>query len=258
MIRTSATGYAVAQRFNQEVLVPGLVRLPISLASKQAILSDGPAVLNGKIISIDTSKTVIPAISAKRRKVTEALSYWDFHAQLDQVGNYALIIDGGTPEGGAIQINDPTTVKVPSVGQQLPPFDTPTTDNHRGVEPICTRLTGGPCPFHAITLTDALKMGKPVVYMIGTPAHCQFGTCAPGLEALIVASKRLGDKLSIVHADVYADDSATTAAPAVDAYNLTFEPAIWFADATGKITMRLDAAWDQTELDESLDALLKA
>ena len=57
---------------------------------------------------------------------------------------------------------------------------------------------------------------------------------------------------------MYADDTATTHAPAVDAYNLTYEPVIWLADATGKITMRLDAAWDQTELNESLDALLKA
>lgn len=237
--------------------MPGLVRLPISLADNQAILSDGPAVLNGKVISIDTGKTVTPATSAKRRKVTEALSYWDFHVQLDTVGNYALIIDGGRPEGGAIQINDPTTVKVPSVGQPLPPFDTPTTNDHRGVNPICTRLTGGPCPFHDFTLTEALRTGKPVAYMVGTPAHCQFGTCAPGLEALIASGKRLGDRIVIVHADVFTDDTATVASPAVDAYNLTYEPAIWLADATGVIRYRLDAAWDATELDETLDALLQ-
>ncbi len=256
-IKTSADGYDIAQRFDQSVLVPGLARLPISLASKQAVLSDGPAILNGKIIDINSGKTVIPALSAKRRKVTEALSYWDFHAQLDKIGQYALIIDGGTPKGGALQINDPSGVAVPLVGSLLPPFDTPTTANPRGVNPICTRLTGGPCPFHSLTLTEALASGKPVAYMIGTPAHCQFGTCAPGLEALIVAGKRLGDKIAIVHADVYIDDTATVAAPAVDAYKLTYEPVIWLADAKGTIVSRLDAIWDQTELDEVLDALVK-
>jgi hypothetical protein len=142
------------------------------------------------------------------------------------------------------------------VGQQLPPFDTPTTDNPRGVNPICTRLAGGPCPFHDITLTEALALGKPVVYLVGTPAHCQFGTCAPGLEALINASKRLGDKIVIVHAEVYTDDSTTVSAPAVDAYNLTYEPVVWMADATGKIVARLDALWNQDELDEVLNALV--
>ncbi len=256
-IKTSADGYDVAQRFDQTVLVPGLVRLPISLASKQAILSDGPDVLNGTIIDINSGKTVIPALSAKRRNVTASLSYWDFHAQLDKIGVYALIINGGTPKGGAIQINDPSGVAIPLVGHALPPFDTPTTDNPRGVNPICTRLTGGPCPFHSMTLTQALASGKPVAYMIGTPAHCQFGTCAPGLEALIAAGQRLGDKIAIVHADVYADDTATVSAPAVDAYHLTYEPVIWLADATGNIVSRLDAIWDATELNETLDALVK-
>lgn len=254
---TSRTGYAVAQRFNQQVLVPGLVRLPISLASDQAILSDGPEVLNGMIIDLANDNVVIPAISARRRRVTDGLVYWDFHAQLDAVGNYALIIDGGTPEGGAIQINDPSSVKVPGVGQQLPPFDTPTFGDARGVDPICTRLSGGPCPFHDITLTEALSAGTPVAYLIGTPAHCEFGTCAPGLESLVTAGKRLGDKLAIVHAEVFTDDTATIATPAVDAYSLSFEPVIWLASAAGVIVTRLDAIWDATELDEALDALVQ-
>ena len=254
---TSRNGYAVAQRFNQEVLVPGLVRLPISLASDQAILSDGPEVLNGLVINLANDAVVIPAISARRRRVTEGLVYWDFHAQLDTVGNYALILDGGTPEGGAIQINDPSSVKVPGFGQQLPPFDTPTFSDARDVDPICTRLSGGPCPFHDITLTEALSSGQPVAYLIGTPAHCEFGTCAPGLESLITAGKRLGDKLAIVHAEVYTDDTATIATPAVDAYSLAFEPVIWLASATGVIATRLDAIWDATELDEALDSLVQ-
>ena len=74
---------------------------------------------------------------------------------------------------------DPAQVTVPYIGSVLPPFDTPTVDDHRGVEPYCT-LTPAPCPLHDVTLTQALASGKPVAYMVGTPAHCQTGTCAPG------------------------------------------------------------------------------
>jgi hypothetical protein len=49
--------------------------------------------------------------------------------------------------------------------------------------------------------------------MIGTPAHCQTGTCAPALEFLVKSHERLGDQVVMVHADVYADDAATTVAP---------------------------------------------
>jgi hypothetical protein len=92
--------------------------------------------------------------------------------------------------------------------------------------------------------------------MIGTPAHCQFGTCAPGLEFLINAGKRLGDRVSIVHAEVYTDNTVTAASPAMDAYNLTFEPVLFMADKTGKIVTRLEGTWDQSELDETMNALV--
>jgi hypothetical protein len=60
----------------------------------------------------------------------------------------------------------------------------------------------------------------------------------------------------VVHAEVYTDDSATTATPAVDAYHLAFEPVLFLADASGKVVTRLEGAWDQSELDEELDRLV--
>jgi hypothetical protein len=146
-------------------------------------------------------------------------------------------------------------VTVPYVGSRLPPFDTPTVDNHRGVEPYCT-LTPKPCPLHDVTLTQALASGKPVGYMIGTPAHCQTGTCAPALEFLVKAHARLGDKIVLVHADVYADDAATTLAPAVASLGLEYEPVLYLCKADGIVRDRLDVIWDQGELDQRLDAFL--
>ena len=254
-INTSKSGYGLVPRFDRALIVPGTARMPFSLSKDQAVLSDGPKLLTAKIVDT-ANKIVVPSVTAKQRRVTEGIVYWDFHVDLPTVGQYTMFIDGGDLDGSAISVNDPATVKVPYAGQQLPPFDTPTTADHRGVNPICTRLTGGPCPFHSITLTDALKQGKPVAYLIGTPAHCQFGTCAPALEALITSSKRLGDKLAVVHAEVYTDETTTTTAPAVDAYNLSGEPDMWLTDKTGKIMSRFEGAWDQTELDETLDTLV--
>ena len=247
--------YELAPRFARELIVPGTSRMPFSLAKDGALLSDGPEVLTGKIVD-SANQVVISSISAKRRRVTEGIVYWDFHPTLDTQGIYTLLIDDGTGDGGAIAVNNPADVPVPYPGQPLPPFDTPTTSAPAGVDPICTRIDGGPCPFHEITLTQALATGKPVAYLIGTPAHCQFGTCAPGLEFLITASKRIGDKMAFVHAEVFTDDTATVTTPAVDAYKLTGEPDLWIADAQGTIVTRLEGAWDQSELDETLDALV--
>lgn len=237
------------------MIVPGTSRMPFSLGDSGALLSDGPETLTAMIVD-DAGKVVIPTLAAKRRRVTEGIVYWDFHPTLDAVGQYTIVLDGGDPNGTAISVTTPSDVPIPYPGQQLPPFDTPTTDSPRGVDPICTRLAGGACPFHAMTLTAALATGKPVAYLIGTPAHCEFGTCAPGLEFLITAGKRLGDKIAIVHAEVFTDDKATTVAPAVEAYNLAGEPDLWLTDATGRILTRFEGVWDQTELDEALGAIV--
>ena len=52
------------------------------------------------------------------------------------------------PSGGAtFDVAEPGSVTVPSPGDPLPPFDTPTTDDAGGVDPICT-LEPEHCPFH--------------------------------------------------------------------------------------------------------------
>ena len=122
---------------------------------------------------------------------------------------------------------------MPYVGSLLPPFDTPTVDDHRGVEPYCT--------LHARAVPAARRSRSPrhcvgqaaSAYMIGTPAHCQTGTCAPGSGVPGDEHERLGDAVAMVHADVYADDAATTVAPAVAALGLQYEPVIYLGEANG-------------------------
>ena len=92
------------------------------------------------------------------------------------------------------------------------------------------------------------------MYFIGTPAYCTTGTCAPGLDALIALSKTIGNKAVFVHADVYKDKTATEAAPAIQAYKLSYEPLLYITDAKGVQVDHLDAIFDANELRETLAA----
>jgi len=246
------TGFTIAQRYPSDTFVPGKVRLPISIANKQSLLTTGPAVLNGRVL--DSTDKQIAAVSAPIHSTDIVIPYWPIVVQIDQPGTFTLRLDGDDGYGAAFQVSDPTQVTVPYTGSTLPPFDTPTVDNHRGVEPYCT-LTPKPCPLHDVTLTQALASGAPVAYMIGTPAHCQTGTCAPALEFLVKSHSRVGDKIVMVHADVYSDDAATTVAPAVSALGLEYEPVLYLV-RNGTVADRVDVIWDQKELDERIDAFL--
>jgi hypothetical protein len=240
----------VVKRFSDTANAAGPARLPITLAGSDGVLvTTGPATLTGRIL--DADGTEVTTFSVDRRDAEIANPYWPVRVDLATPGIYELFVDGTDANGVAFQLFDAAEVATPVNGDPLPPFDTPTVDDARGVNPVCT-LTPDPCPFHEITLTEALASGKHVVYMVGTPAHCQFGTCAPGLEFLVDLAPDYADRAVFVHADVYTDDTATTVAPAVGAIGLDYEPVIYITDATGAVVDRLDVIWDRTELDEVL------
>ncbi len=249
----------VVKRFPTTGLVPGSIRLPISLADTSGVLTtDGkvtlPQILTGKVIDTASGDVVIASVSADKHDANMATPYWPFIVDVQKVGVYLLILDAVPESEMSFQVEERKNVLSPLVGDPLPPFDTPTVDNKRGVDPICTRPEGT-CPFHDLTLTEALTSGKPVVYFIGTPAYCQTGTCAPGLESLIELSRTVGDAAIFVHADVYADKTATNAAPAIQAFKLSYEPVLYITDAKGVLVNRLDAVFDVTEMSSALAAV---
>ena len=245
----------LVQRFPQ-VLVPGNLRLPISLALSSGIISASsdfkfPQTLSAKVIDLSTDKVLIENISAKLHGAEISLPYYPFYAEITTAGNYSLIVAGGPYEGTAFSVLERGQVSVPGTGDSLPSFDTPTFADHRQVEPICTRQPK-PCPFHEVTLSDALKLGVPVAYIVGTPAHCSTGTCSPALDGLIEVAARVGDRAVFIHAEIYADEAATVIAPAIKALGLTFEPTLFIVDMSSKIVKRLDAVFDSLEISDAL------
>ena len=245
----------LVQRFPQ-VLVPGNLRLPISLALSSGIIDANsgfnfPQTLSAKVIDLSTDKVIIENVSATLHGAEISLPYYPFRINILMTGNYALVVSGGPIEGAAFSVLEPDQVAVPGANDSLPGFDTPTFDNNREVKPICTRIPD-PCPFHAMTLTEALKLAVPVAYLVGTPAHCETGTCAPALDGLIEVGSRIGDRAVFIHAEIYSDEAATVIAPAVKALNLTFEPVLFIVDANGKIIERFDSVFDSLEISDAL------
>ena len=250
--------FEVVQRFPQ-VLVPGSVRIPISLANQAGLLGktsgiELPTELRAQLLNSETGEVVIADMVAMRHDANIDPPYWPFRVDIADTGIYSLVIEGGTQDGAGVQIMDPATISIPLIGTPLPGFDTPTISNTRGVNPLCTR-TPEPCPLHDITLNEALKRGKPIAYLVGTPAHCQTGTCSPALEALLEIRELVGDRLTMLHTEIYTDDTATIVAPAVEALKMTFEPALFITDAKGVLIERFDAIFDAVEITEAFTTL---
>ena len=151
----------------------------------------------------------------------------------------------------SIKVVEPSEVHLPQVGSPLPPVATPTTDDHRGVDPICTN--DPPCPFHTHNLVDSLAAHRPVLLLLSTPRYCQTAICGPVLDLLIDAAPTGRD---VVHVEVFPNATGTDTGPAsaivTDAFGLTFEPVLYVAGADGIVTARLDSIYDGTELAAAL------
>lgn len=238
--------FALIRYFTDPSITAGLDRrLALGVADIDGTLRpEGPDELRAGLL--DEQGELIVEVVGRRRTESVALPYYEFRLDVAEPAVYTLRVDvDGARAEASFTVVEVGALPFAGPGDRLEPFDTPTASDGGGVNPICTREPG--CPFHEVTLTDALATGQPVVYLIGTPAFCQTGTCGPILELLMDVSGDF-DGVTFVHSEVFTDMTATTPAPAVDASGLTFEPAIFLVGADGVVVERLDVVVDVSEL----------
>jgi hypothetical protein len=184
--------------------------------------------------------------------------------KFDRPGVWTMIAEAKA-SGGPLLGSAAVQVKPKAGATTLIPGDrallsqTPTVEDHRGVEPICTREP--PCDMHRLTLADAVAAGQPVAFTVGTPRFCKSRVCGPNLEELIVVQQEVGDRMTFVHAEVYKDDQVQTvinqlAAPTFIEWRLETEPWLFLIDRGGLIVSRFEGPLTASQIREATKPLL--
>lgn len=225
-------------------------RIVLGLADADGVLkTDGPDRLDASLTDLDGAP--IAVLQGVRRQRDIPRPYYEFRVDLPRPSTYRLAVQRPAGELDIALAAVPAgSLRYPEPGEPLPGFDTPTTADGRGVDPVCTR--DPICPFHERTLTEALAAGGPVAYLIGTPAYCKTGICGPVLDVMMTLSAEFPD-IAFVHSEVYTDRTLETVAPAVDVLGLPFEPVFFVTDASGTVVERLDVIFDTDELRGALE-----
>lgn len=235
-------------------------RLPVGVAdSAGALVDDPPETLTFRIEDAETGALVEEGVEVGRRDAGLPRAYYPLAFTTPAVGFYQAITEvDGEPISAAFTVSEPDTIAVPQPGQPLPPTPTPTVDEPRGVEPICT--DDPTCPLHDVDLETALGT-TPLAVLVSTPAFCQTAICGPVLDLFVEARDATPD-VTFVHVEVYesaeeveSEGPQATLAPAVAAWQLPYEPCLFLVADDGTVAERLDVIYDADELAEALARL---
>lgn len=168
----------------------------------------------------------------------------------------AQVVDGGKRREGDLSFQVAESSSTVTVGQKAIAVESPTFDDHRGVDPICTRTP--PCSMHDITIAKALEAGKPAVFSFATPKYCTSRTCGPVVDIAEAARQEVGDKASFVHIEVWKDEASVgkEPSPAFSAWKLEAEPWLFFVAADGTVRARWSGAIGSEETKQAVRDLV--
>ena len=152
-----------------------------------------------------------------------------------------VAVEGERYGAAAVNAVAPENSEVAAPGDVAPVVATPTTENERGYETICTQ--DPPCGMHEVSLDEALESGQPVMLLFATPEYCQTVVCGPAVEVVdgVRTGGDWGDTVWI-HCEIYSETGGgelVTGKP-VREWNLPSEPWLFGIDAQGTVASRLD------------------
>jgi hypothetical protein len=239
-------------------------RVPFGLADDEGLL---PAGLAPEELTVTVrgpeGEDVASGLTAPLYTEGLARPYYAFEFTPKAAGFYDYVIDA--PEGEIIsqvqivEADDPIASAMVGPGDPMPALMTPTTDDPRGVTPICTREPN--CDLHGRTVADVLAAGEPLALLVATPAFCQTVICGPVLDVLLGVMPDVAG-VAAIHAEVFADPENNPArpteedfAPVISELGLAFEPVLYTVGADGIVRQRLDYIFGEAEIRRALEDL---
>lgn len=241
-------------------------RVPFGISDEEGLLSTtlAPEEVTVDVIGPDGS-VVAEGLTSPLYSGGLPRPYYAIEFTPEVAGFFDLKIDTGA--GGEVvtqvqivEADDPAVAAMVGPGDPMPPVQTPTIDDPRGVTPICTREPA--CELHTRTVAQVLDAGEPFALLVATPAFCQTAVCGPVLDVLLSVLPGVSG-IAAVHAEVYADpaNNATPPvpedfAPVIAELGLAFEPVLYTVGSDGIVRERLDYIFGQEEVRGALERLV--
>ena len=143
----------------------------------------------------------------------------------------------------------------PRVGEPAPAVDSRTRDDVSSLNELTSDRDPEP-GLYAISISEALELGQPLLLTFATPAFCHSRTCAPVLDAVKAVWREFSPSISGIHVEVFENPETPTRlveSAAFVAWRLPSEPWVFVIDASGIIRYAFEGAVTEAELRSAVE-----
>lgn len=176
----------------------------------------------------------------------------------EEAGPWGVEVEAARPDGTTRTLRLSFAVnaqsRTPALGARPPASQSAVATDPRELEQICSARPVD--EFHRLSIARALEQRRPLVILFATPGFCQTLTCGPSLEVVRAATARHGDRLNVVHVEIYKGAQPPEIAPTVTEWNLPSEPWVFLIDADGKVVDKYEGGITIEELDPAVAQLV--
>ena len=143
----------------------------------------------------------------------------------------------------------------PRVGEPAPSVDSRTRDDVSSLNELTSDRDPEP-GLYAISISEALELGQPLLLTFATPAFCHSRTCAPVLDAVKAVWREFSPSISGIHVEVFENPENPTRlveSAAFVAWRLPSEPWVFVINASGIIRYAFEGAVTEAELRSAVE-----
>lgn len=172
----------------------------------------------------------------------------------------AVTLGGERHEGLRLRFFVVGEVAEPSLGEPAPATRQRTLADGFDIDALSSAQPPNP-EMHALTVAEALTLGRPLVIAFATPAFCRTRFCGPVLGQVVVPlAERYAGRVEFLHIEPYElerlrGEGVFVPVPAMEEWGLSTEPWVFVVDADGRVAAKFEGVVSQEELIEVLDRL---
>ena len=117
---------------------------------------------------------------------------------------------------------------------------------------------------YSLTISDAIKMDKPLVVAFASPGYCVTKTCGPQVNVLKSLKMKYKDKINFIHVEVYdnldkiqGDLKQADISQVVLDWGLPSEPWSFLINSEGIIIGKYEGFISEYELEKNIQLVIK-